>query len=72
MLPAEPDRRELVVARRGARDSAAELHALAELAAVRRAALVLVPELPDAGQWPGGALERALLALEAIIGAVAR
>ena len=50
MLPAEPDRHELVVARRGARDSAAELHALAELAAVRRAALVLVPELPDAGR----------------------
>ncbi|HET6507067.1 MAG TPA: hypothetical protein VFG42_09770 [Baekduia sp.] len=68
-----PDRRELVVARHDAAGATAPTAMLKELAAERRAPLLLVPHVPDlAEQPPDAALELAGEALDALVAEVLR
>jgi Flp pilus assembly CpaE family ATPase len=73
LFPPHPDRRELVIARHDAAGATAPLTLLKELAAGRRAPLLLVPHLPDlAEQTPDTALELAGEALDALVAEVLR
>lgn len=64
--------RELIVARRDRRQPAAELRKLRTLAERRHAPLVLLPHLSDPLDRPARALDEAQVALQALIGALAR
>jgi MinD-like ATPase involved in chromosome partitioning or flagellar assembly len=73
LVPAEPDRPELLVARQDVREERAPLAELRAVAGERRAPLVLMPHVDDLAERDGKAgLERASLALDAIAMAVAR
>jgi Flp pilus assembly CpaE family ATPase len=73
LVPVEPERPELLVARQDVREERAPLTELRAAAGERRAPLVLMPHVDDLAHRDGSAgLERASLALDAIAMAVAR
>jgi MinD-like ATPase involved in chromosome partitioning or flagellar assembly len=73
LFPSDPSRREIVVAREHPGGGRARTAELAELAADRRAPLVLMPQVPDLSErGPEAGLEAAALSLDAIRAALRR
>jgi hypothetical protein len=67
LIGVDPDRPEVLIARHEAGDRVAPIEELAELAATRRAALVLMPHIPDLAEHPA---DRALAEVEGTMEAV--